>query len=631
MNKNHWLDYETLLYAGAFLLGLLIRLYNLGAAPLSDYEASWALQALQISQPANFPEPAAIGPNPGYVLLTAALFSLFGSSDFTARFLPALAGSLIVFLPMIILKFSGDKYIQQTGKIRWIGIILAYGLAIAPGLVTISRQAGGPMLALGFSLLALAFWLIRQPVLAGFCAGIAIISGPDVWLGMLVTGLAYGLTLLISRIQQRYAVSGIEEAPEENQVPPGTSDQENSILKKNSWRDFMIAFGTTIILVSTLFMLYPRGFGAWFNSLISFINGWFTPSGIPVSRMLAGLFFYELLGVLFGTAMILWMVFHISNNPQSRNPLVFLIAWVLIGLIVILFYPAQQVNQLVWILVPLWTLAIMMIGKFVIGEKINPVSILMGFILVVLSGLLWYTIASTTRIPGDYTNIGVQIAVLVGILSMGALITGLISIGWSWRVSRTGLVLGLSVAVCIYLASVLWSASQTRHNKPQELWVTNPSPGQERLLDKALGELSAWNTGFKQSIDITSIVDTPSLRWALRNYPNTRFLAHLDRDELPSIVITRLDDEVPAISASYRGEDFHWWVNPGWTGALPPDFPRWFAYREAPLIYDKIILWSRVDLFPSGSLNSESVTENPETTILDEPLQDINPPVEEDQ
>jgi len=629
MNKNWWLDYETIYYSGAFLLGLFVRFYNLGQAPLSDFEASWALQALQISQPANFPEPAAIGPNPGYVLLTAALFSIFGSSDFVARFWPAIAGSLIVFLPMIILKYSGDLFRSQTNNTRWIGILLAYGLAIAPGLVTISRLAGGPMLGLGFCLLAAAFWLIRQPVLAGISAGIAIISGPDIWLGLLVLGVAFLIISLLTRAQNRD--SSPEEATEE--IKPGleNTDQILPHSGQNTWRDFLIAFVTTILLVVTLFLRYPRGLGAWFNSLITFVNGWFTPSGIPISRMLSALFFYELLAVMFGTIMIFWAIAQVIRGQPTKKPLLFLIAWVLIGSILILLYPGRQVYHQIWILVPLWALAILSIGRLVIGEKINPVSILMALIILVLAGLFWYTIASTTRIPGDYTNIGVQLAVLVGILSMGAMIVGLISIGWSWKTSQTGLILGLCMALFFYLSSVLWSSSQTRHNKPQELWVTNPSPGQERLLTKVIGELSSWNTGFEQSIDITSIVDTPSLRWALRHFPNTRFLTHLGREELPSIVITHIDDEVPAIAASYRGEDFQWWAIPGWTGALPPDVPRWFAYREAPLIYDKIILWSRADLFPSQSLSPESVTENQEPVILEDPLQEINPQVEEDQ
>ena len=60
---------EQFLYLLAFLLAILLRLVNLGAFPLSDQEASWALQAEQISQidPEQFDS---IFSQPAYIFLT---------------------------------------------------------------------------------------------------------------------------------------------------------------------------------------------------------------------------------------------------------------------------------------------------------------------------------------------------------------------------------------------------------------------------------------------------------------------------------------------------------------------------------------------------------------------------------
>ncbi len=69
-----------------------LRFVQLGALPLSDYEADWALQALRVVQGLK----PAIGPNPAYVHLTAILFYIFGATNFLARFWPALAGSALV-------------------------------------------------------------------------------------------------------------------------------------------------------------------------------------------------------------------------------------------------------------------------------------------------------------------------------------------------------------------------------------------------------------------------------------------------------------------------------------------------------------------------------------------------------
>ena len=52
---------EHILYLLAFLLALGIRLLNLGAAPLSDFEADWALQSLALARGESFPLPAWAG------------------------------------------------------------------------------------------------------------------------------------------------------------------------------------------------------------------------------------------------------------------------------------------------------------------------------------------------------------------------------------------------------------------------------------------------------------------------------------------------------------------------------------------------------------------------------------------
>jgi hypothetical protein len=69
--------------------------------------------------------------------------------------------------------------------------------------------------------------------------------------------------------------------------------------------------------------------------------------------------------------------------------------------------------------------------------------------------------------------------------------------------------------------------------------------------------------------------------------------------ESPSIVITRVTEQEPALSASYRGQDFSWWRYPAWQGVFPQPLPVWVAYRENPGFNEQIILWARADLFPA--------------------------------
>ena len=83
------------LYGLAFVLALGLRLYQLGADPLSEAEAGWALQALGLAHG----QAVTLGSQPAYILITSQLFSILGDTNFLARFIPAMAGSLLIWLP----------------------------------------------------------------------------------------------------------------------------------------------------------------------------------------------------------------------------------------------------------------------------------------------------------------------------------------------------------------------------------------------------------------------------------------------------------------------------------------------------------------------------------------------------
>src|SRR5512140_3815728 len=96
--NNRSLTLEHALFALALAFAVGLRFLHLGALPLSNFEADWALQALRVTQGLR----PAIGPNPAYVHLTAILFFIFGSTNFLARFWPALLGSALVLAPWLL-------------------------------------------------------------------------------------------------------------------------------------------------------------------------------------------------------------------------------------------------------------------------------------------------------------------------------------------------------------------------------------------------------------------------------------------------------------------------------------------------------------------------------------------------
>ena len=190
---------ELCLFWLAFLLALGMRFFQLGAAPLSDIEAGWAIQALGLAHAG----AGSLGAQPAYILLTSQLFSVFGDTNFLARLFPALAGSLIVWVPCFFRRWMGE-----VNGLHWAGVVMAFGLAIDPGLVSLSRQAGSLMPAMAFTLLALAALYNRRMVWTGIFVGLALLSGPAFLQGLLILGVSWGLYRLVSRQylqpQQKY-------------------------------------------------------------------------------------------------------------------------------------------------------------------------------------------------------------------------------------------------------------------------------------------------------------------------------------------------------------------------------------------------------------------------------------------
>jgi predicted membrane-bound mannosyltransferase len=94
MNSSPF-KHEGWLYWLAFLIALGFRLIQLGASPLTDSEATLALQALHLAQG----KAPLLGSQPGYILLTSILFAVIEATNFMARFVPALVGSALAFVP----------------------------------------------------------------------------------------------------------------------------------------------------------------------------------------------------------------------------------------------------------------------------------------------------------------------------------------------------------------------------------------------------------------------------------------------------------------------------------------------------------------------------------------------------
>lgn len=588
MNKRtSRLTNEHLLYLLALTLAAGVRLYRLGAAPLSDAEAGWALQALQIAgqQPGGLSSP--LGAQPFYELLTGALFVLFGATNFIARFLPALAGILLVLAPLF--------FRRQLG--RPAAILMAFGLALDPGLTAVSRQAGGPLPALAFSLLAIGLWYARRPVLAGLAGALALLAGPSLVYGSLSLGLAWLLLAIILGLPFKE-----ERSPE---IGPAPRDP--------NLRMALYTSSVAVILIGTLLLTTPQGLAGWLEGPVAYFTGWLGTAETPGLRLLVALPLYALLPLLFGLVTISRLIVSARSlrfiAADLRHPMafaLFLAFWCLAALLLALFYPARQVYDLVWVLVPLWGLAAMELARYLPQGKVSLVALGQAALVVIVLTLFWLTLAGLAHVPPTPESATLRVGILAGLLVLLLLTSFLVGLGWSWDAGRQGFVWGMVVALGVGSISSLWGATQLRSQLPQELWSPQPAPGQVDLLVDTLREISIANTGFTDLIEIQTDLDSPSLLWALKDFDNLSRVASFQNnstaaEELPQVMITAKTDTEPAFAAAYLGQDFAWNIRSAWPGAIPSSLASWITFREAPTISGQILLWARSDLFAGSS------------------------------
>jgi hypothetical protein len=592
------LTLENVLWGLVLALALGVRLLNLGATPLSDPEANWALQALSLFPGVYNIEPISPGSQPGYLALTGMLFAMFGSSDGLARLVPALAGGLLCLVPY----FFRSRIGQQAA------LIMAFGLALDPGLVAISRLAGGSMLALSSTLLSLGMLASSQAVWAGFFFGLALLGGPAVWQGILILFL----TFILERILQKVGWFVIEEEP---------SGIGSLFAPLPNWRAGLLVALGTFLLVGTLFGSFLQGLGAASASLPEFLRGWATPQVVTISQMLVVLLVYQPLAIIFGLigAVRAWL----EADPTARR----LSLWMLVALAISLIYPARQVSDLVWVLIPLWGLAAIELGRY-FKAGIERWWLVLGeaALVFILLSMVWLNLAGLSQPIPDQGAFGLRIAVMIGLLLLVGLVIAMMGFGGSWTVAWQGLVLGVVAALGIFQLAGVWSSSHRPSSRMYAIWNPAPQSGDNRLLMETVDDLSNWSTGMSNQIDVTIAVDAPSLRWAFRSYPRAVFIPEqqvLSLRQSPSIVITRVTAQEPSLSASYRGQDFAWWRYPGWQGAMPQPFPAWVAYRENPAVNEQVILWARADLFPAEIQTAVELPAQPE--IPEIPLEEDIP------
>jgi hypothetical protein len=429
------------------------------------------------------------------------------------------------------------------------------------------------MLMVTFGLFAHAMWTHKKPQLAGIFAGIALLGGPSVWLGLLIAALtwALGKTLLPEK---------------ETDITEANEQQERSVT--DDLKIAAIYEGGTLLLVGTLFFQSPNGLSALFLSIVEFFNGWRYASGVPVTHILGGLLAYYPLALLFG------VIASIRSYFQRERMNLELSLWALVGLFLVSFYPAHQVSDLIWVALPLWVLSAREIERHLHMPRFDRNETLGVFALtILLLSFAWLNISGAASMAAFGADLTTRFVLLGGSIFLLIISLMMIAIGWSAETATLGSAWGAACMLGLYTLSAGWGSSGLRTPKGIELWDNAPPVTRTSLLVDTVDTVlnRAQQTAKTPTVTVYG-VESPALLWALRNF-NVNEVNVLDLSTAPELVITPITEQA-SLAASYRGQDFIWRQAPDWTKTHPL---QWLVLREVSMQSEQIILWGRSDLF----------------------------------
>jgi hypothetical protein len=300
----------------------------------------------------------------------------------------------------------------------------------------------------------------------------------------------------------------------------------------------------------------------------------------------------------------------------DRNPIkIHLSFWLVAAFSLALLYPARQVGDLAWVVIPLWVLAALELASHMDIEledrrEVFGVSTLV-VLLLVFAWLDYAGIALDPLNPGNLGTSGIQVGgtvffqtlpptryvLLISVLLLLVVSVVLVALGWSARIARLGSIWGLVGALGLYSLGVAWGGTGLRTTDGWELWWRDPRPAQAELLLTTVADLSDWSMGEPNAQPVTLLeIDSPALRWSLRDR-TVQTQTMLGSGQAPPIVISAQTEDL-GLDVPYRGQDFVWRQAPAWESLTVYDWIRWSVFRKLTSDSENIIVWVRSDLFP---------------------------------
>ena len=592
-----WLTVERTGYIIAGLLAAALRFAQLGLRPLSGAEAVQALAALRFAGGAI--EAAPPGTVPGLLTANVLAFTLVGSGDAVARWLPALAGVILALLPY------GLRHRLGRGG----ALAASFLLAVSPTAVYSSRTLDGAILLAACGL-AIVVGLInvadtRRPgalYLAAAALGLGLTVGSGIYTMLLIL-LAFVLLLYL-----QFRLRGQSPAWSSLQVAWSALRGEKGLPAKAGG-----VLAATLGLSAMTFVLHPAGVGHAADLLGDWVQSFLPePGGQPLVYPLLLLLRYELLVLVLGLVEIgRWLAGrrteqHEAVEAASLFPhTAFLAFWALAATVVILVSGHRPAGNILLVAVPLALLAgqgLERAWRWIRSSHLWFEAAVVALIALGLSVFLYLQVVAYVQSSSDATvsfaglTLHAHSTYLI-LAGVGLLLLAVLgAAAWIWR-GRSLLLSGGWLAALVLLGvwgfHAMWGPSFARAADARELMILQTTAPGVRLFAGRVDVLSLDSSGDATALPITVDAATgPVVEWYLRHLQHQQVVKDLATPPDTIAAVSLAAQDLP-IGETFRGQGFalreHWLP---W-GLRGKDLVRWLLFTEAgpPVVDQQVVLW----------------------------------------
>lgn len=559
---------------GLLLLVLTIaaalRLGFLDALPLSNEEARHALAVWQTWQPAEGASTFSAN-SPAYYTFSVVLFAFLGDSDAIARLAPALFGLIFVALPWL-----------WRGRLGTAGAMSVSALlAVSPTMAMTSVTAGGLSMALAAMLLLFIAWMRFRD------------EANQRWLLVAAVALGFGLTTTPLFYSALAVLALAWWAQHALTVSDGESLSGDGVgISPEHRRGFFAVFAISFLLVATSFLWRPAGLGDAAGQMGIWIGHFDVTAGLQALILpLLALGRYELVVVTVGAGAIFWAAW------RGRALPLLLVYWFAAALLLTILQQGALYNTTLlvlpsYLLIGLWV-------RHATHQSAGNVRWALVLALLLLGVIAYFNGARYLRVMTSAPQqLGFLFLAFVAVASVAAAINFVRS--WDRGAAYQGALVGILLLFIIYSwGTARWMVTEGG-NDPREYWVQTSVDDDLRMLAELVSDVSWQSTGSGHNIDLLVAVDTPSLRWYLRDFPNAVFGETAPPGVSHDAIITRANGEALAPGEDYLGADMG--LSHTSVTAMAPttlgDTLRWWFFHEhqATITGDRIILWVRNDV-----------------------------------